>query len=140
MESWTHRALLSPGSRRLSLLVMVASVFMPVTGLGVDLCPVHRLTGLPCPGCGLSRAMAAVSQGDLSAAVGLNPFVLFAWPMFLGLALLAFAPGTVRQRVVAALDARGSGLTAAYRVVLTAFLCFGVLRFGVLAVLQVRFP
>jgi hypothetical protein len=140
LDRWTHRALLTPGSRRLALLVMVASAFFPVTGLGVDLCPVHRVSGLPCPGCGLSRAMAAVSQGDLGAAVGLNPFVLFAWPLFLALALLAFAPEAVRARVEAALDRRGAGLTRGYLVVLAAFLGFGLLRFAVMATLGLRFP
>lgn len=139
-EPWTHRALLTPGSRRLALLVMVASVFFPVGGLRFDLCPVHRLTGLPCPGCGLSRALAAASQGDFGAAFGLNPFVVFVWPLFFALALLAFAPGSVRTQAAAALDARGPRLAAAYRMVLTAFLAFGVLRFAVFAALGQQFP
>jgi hypothetical protein len=139
-EAWTHRALLTPGSRRLALLVMVGATFFPVAGLSVDLCPVHRVTGLPCPGCGLSRALAAASQGDFGAALGLNPFVVFVWPLFLTLALLAFAPGSVRTQVAAALDARGPRLSAAYRVVLTAFLAFGVLRFAVFAALGQQFP
>lgn len=139
-EAWTHRALLTPGSRRLALVVMVASVFFPVAGLGFDLCPVHRLTGLPCPGCGLSRALAAASQGDLGAAFGLNPFVVFVWPLFFAQALLAFAPGSVRTQVAAALDARGPRLSAAYRIVLAAFLAFGLLRFAVFAALGQQFP
>ena len=139
-EAWTHRALLTPGSRRLALLVMVGSVFFPVEGLRVDLCPVHRLTGLPCPGCGLSRALAAASQGDFGAALGLNPFVAFAWPLFFGLALLAFAPGSVRRQVEATLDVYGPRITAAYRVVLAAFLTFGVLRFALFAALGLQFP
>jgi Protein of unknown function (DUF2752) len=137
---WTHRALLTVGSRRLALLVMVASVFMPVTGLGIDLCPLHRVTGLPCPGCGLSRAIAAMSQGEPSIAVGLNPFVLLAWPLFVALALLAFAPGSVVAAVEAAMDRRGPSLTRGYQVVLLAFLGFGALRFAALLALGERFP
>jgi hypothetical protein len=137
---WTHRALLSPAMRRFALLVLVASVFMPVTGLGVDLCPLHHVTGLPCPGCGMSRAIAAVSQGQLGTALGLNPFVVFVWPMVVGLALLAFAPSSVVTRVEAAAARRDVPLTRAYRVVLAAFLGFGALRFVVMLALGVHFP
>jgi hypothetical protein len=84
--------------------------------------------------------MAAVSQGDLGAALGLNPFVLFAWPLLFSLALLAFAPGPVRARVEAALDRHGAGLTRGYLVVLAAFLGFGLLRFALMAALGEPFP
>lgn len=137
---WSSRALLTPGSRRLALLVMIASVFFPVSGLGVDLCPLHSLTGLPCPGCGMSRAIAAWSQGDLSAALGLNPFVVFAWPLFFVLAVLAFAPSSVLRAAEAFLERHATGATAAYRVVLFAFLGFGLARFATLFALHERFP
>jgi hypothetical protein len=135
-----HRALLSPGSRRIALAVMAGSVFFPVSGLGVDLCPLHRVTGLPCPGCGLTRAMAAMSQGDLSSALGLNPFVLFAWPVFVVLALLALVPPAWRERVERRLDAHGPALTRAYRIVLAAFVGFGALRLVLVLALRVHFP
>ena len=72
--------LLTPWVRRAALVGLVASFVFPTAGLGVDLCPIHRVTGLPCPGCGVTRALASLSQGDLSLAVGLNPFVLVLWP------------------------------------------------------------
>ena len=43
-------------------------------------CPLHELTGLWCPGCGLTRATHAVLRGDVAAALGYN--LLF--PLFLG--------------------------------------------------------
>jgi len=119
---------------------MAVSFVFPITGLGVDLCPFHRATGLPCPGCGMSRAMAAMSQGDLGAALGLHPFVVFAWPAFLVLALLAVAPSGLTARVERALDRHGESLTRGYRVVFTAFLGFGVLRLLVVLTLQTPFP
>jgi len=138
--SWTHRALLAPGVRRLALLGLLASLVFPVSGLGVDLCPLHRATGLPCPGCGLSRAVAAASQGDFVAALGLNPFVLVAWPLLLALALLALAPSAVVARVERRLDAYGPGLTRAFHLGLAALLGFGVLRVVVLLAFRESFP
>jgi hypothetical protein len=60
---------------------------------GPVLCPTRLLLGLPCPGCGLTRAFACLWGGDLEGAVHLHPFApaLFAallvgasWPLFGG--------------------------------------------------------
>ena len=37
-------------------------------------CAFREATGIPCPGCGLSRAMAALLHGDWRTAVGLHAF------------------------------------------------------------------
>ena len=39
-------------------------------------CPILRLTGLPCPGCGGLRAVNDLSRGDLVAAVSSNALVV----------------------------------------------------------------
>jgi len=39
-------------------------------------CPFRLLTGLPCPGCGSTRAWTAFLQGDVVAAVAANPFAV----------------------------------------------------------------
>lgn len=38
-------------------------------------CPLLQLTGLPCPTCGGTRALAALVSGDLGAAFAWNPAV-----------------------------------------------------------------
>jgi hypothetical protein len=40
---------------------------------GPILCPVRLLTGFPCPGCGGTRAMGAISTGQFEQAWSLNP-------------------------------------------------------------------
>jgi len=44
------------------------------------ICPFRFLTGIPCPGCGMTRSFLAIARGDLSQAVFYNLFgpVLFA--------------------------------------------------------------
>ncbi len=83
----THRAegkrILPNGAVLVSLAclgVLVASRLLPPDGLpGVDLCAFHALTGLPCPGCGLTRAFCALARGHFYEAWQLHPF---AFPLF----------------------------------------------------------
>jgi hypothetical protein len=51
-------------------------------------CPIFLATGVPCPGCGLSRAAAALLKGDWKAMVKFHAFT----PVFLAAVLIA---GTV---------------------------------------------
>lgn len=44
-------------------------------------CPFHTVTGLWCPGCGMTRATHALLQGDVARAFGFNLLT----PMILGL-------------------------------------------------------
>lgn len=138
-SGWTIDALLTPFTRYLALLVICVSFIFPVGGLGIDLCVLHAATGLPCPGCGLSRAISAISQGDFSAALGLNPFAFFAWPTFLALAVMALLPRKVRAQVEAPLR-RSTRAAKIYELIFFAFLGFGVIRLGVFMVIDQRFP
>jgi hypothetical protein len=45
-------------------------------------CPIKALTGIPCPGCGMTRSFIAIAQGNLQGAVAYH---LFGIPLFLGL-------------------------------------------------------
>lgn len=49
--------------------------FAPALAAGAPACPFHALTGLPCPTCGGTRALLALFQLDLPAALALNPLV-----------------------------------------------------------------
>ncbi len=45
--------------------------------LGLVLCPFRLLTHLPCPGCGMTRAMLALCHGGLRAALVAHPLSPF---------------------------------------------------------------
>ena len=44
-------------------------------------CPLRRLTGISCPGCGLSRAYLSFFRGDIIAAFSFHP-LFFTAPLF----------------------------------------------------------
>ena len=79
-------------ARRLLLLVpaavIVASRLLP-TGWEspVPFCLVKTLTGLDCPGCGMTRAFLFISRGRFADAVALNPASIPAYLIVAGMAV-----------------------------------------------------
>ncbi len=45
---------------------------------GITICPLRRLTGIPCPTCGSTRAFVLLLKGDVSGAVSLQPLISLA--------------------------------------------------------------
>ena len=59
-------------------------------------CPLHYLSGLECPFCGIQRGIAAIfSHGDFATAFALNPVV---WTLSPALSLIAVALLTPQHR------------------------------------------
>lgn len=82
----------------LSLLGTAALyLLLSLTGRG---CPIRALTGIPCPGCGLTRAYLCLFRGDLRGALYYHP--LF-WAVPLPLLLLLKSGPFGRRGVRAAL-------------------------------------
>ena len=94
------------------------------TGASPFRCHLHDLTGLHCPGCGMTRAAHASLNGELAKAFRYNPVGMTLLPL-LGLALSLELAGWVRGRPLKwriPIGARG-GIVLAVVVV-----GFGVLR------------
>ncbi|HEX2735910.1 MAG TPA: DUF2752 domain-containing protein [Polyangiaceae bacterium] len=74
-------------ARRWSIVALGAILCGLVVASDVYLCPFAAVTGLPCPGCGLTRATLALVHGDLTAALRLHPLSPIIAPLgaFLGL-------------------------------------------------------
>jgi len=48
----------------------------------IDLCMFKRVTGLPCPTCGVSRCAWRLAHGDILAAIRNQPFMFVAGVLF----------------------------------------------------------
>ncbi len=64
----------------LTLLAAGAYLSASVAGWG---CAVRQVTGVPCPGCGLSRALAALLRLDFRAALAYHPMIYVLPPVML---------------------------------------------------------
>lgn len=79
--------------RRLARVALATALGGGVVALiasGAVPCQFARVTGCPCPGCGLTRATLAILRGDLAAAFAMQPFAFVVSPL-LAIAAIALA-------------------------------------------------
>ena len=85
---------MDPGTRqervRLAWLWFLAAVsalilvpLLPTLARVAPVCPLHAMTGVPCPTCGATRAALSLMDGDVVAALAWNPLVALAAAGFL---------------------------------------------------------
>jgi hypothetical protein len=79
--------------RLLALALLAGSLLLPLLAFdwvtspqGLVLCPLRAVTGIPCPSCGLTRALAHLERGHLGLALQFHPFS----PLLLVLTLALF--------------------------------------------------
>jgi len=54
--------------------LIISFVFRPDSLPQINLCLFYAITGLQCPGCGMTRAFCSISHGQFANAWRLNPF------------------------------------------------------------------
>ena len=73
-------------------LLLLAFLLPPPDGAHIagipSLCAFHNLTGLPCPGCGITRSVVCCAHGLWHAALAYHPL---GPPVFVGLITVALA-------------------------------------------------
>ncbi len=113
-------------SRAMTCAVCVAAgaqAALVSAGYGGWQCPIFHALHVPCPGCGLSRAIVALLHGDWQSALTFHVFA----PLFLFALLVAGAsvllPETLRNRLILRVEAieRRTGLTAIFLVSLIGY-------------------
>ena len=86
----------------LSAMFVTSALWQPSDD-GIILCPFRAITGIPCPGCGMTRAFCALAHGHILRAIrynALSPFLflaaIIAW---MGAAAAALNLQGVRERL-----------------------------------------
>ena len=60
-----------------------------LVGSDIPICPAAALTGVPCPGCGLSRATFALLRGDFGQSFQLHPLGFVVAPLLFYFAVIS---------------------------------------------------
>ena len=103
------RPVLAPILQHRFIIVILAGIgalqiWLAAAGLPGWPCPVKSALGIPCPGCGLSRAVSLLFQKEWGASLHLHafaPFFLFGILLFL---IISVLPPIVYQKSVGVID------------------------------------
>ena len=74
------------------LLLLFYMGFLRLTGIG---CPIRHITGISCPGCGMSRALLSLLTGHFAEAFRYHPMIYAVIPG--GLFLFLAPDGTAKE-------------------------------------------
>ncbi len=92
-SSLTERVLASAGILSIGAGAFVVGYFNPTTAGFFPVCPLYYLTGIHCPGCGLTRGFHALFHGDVLTALHFNALLpLYAFVLgflFVSMVLIA---------------------------------------------------
>lgn len=77
--------------------------FNPTTAGFFPVCPLFKLTGFACPGCGLTRGFHALFHGDVLTALGFNAMIplyvlIFAY-LFAAMFFIAFLGRSIQFKI-----------------------------------------
>lgn len=64
----------------ITIMLIVYALVMQITGVG---CPIKFLTGISCPGCGITRACFSAVQFDFNTAMKYHPLFWLIVPSFI---------------------------------------------------------
>jgi hypothetical protein len=93
ISSTTERVLAAAGVLAMAGGSAAVAFVNPSTSNFFPICPLFALTGLACPGCGLTRGFHSLFHGDIISAIDFNALIpvwaaVFGW-VFVSLLLLA---------------------------------------------------
>jgi hypothetical protein len=110
----------------LALLLLTAA--LSSQGAGIQICFFRYLTGLPCPGCGLTRSFSCILHGDFARGYEYHPFGYVLLPLFAFVAFTLFLPAGSRSQLQTFIRGQQSHLRLVYLAFIYGFIAFGVIR------------
>ena len=116
--------------RRLCGWIVLATIMLLTAnrfGISLWFCPFRVVTGVPCPGCGLTRAVSSLAAGRWAEALQFHPFVPFFGLAWILLFLAVVLSVSARERLIGSVRSFEckTGLTA---ILLIAFAAYGLTR------------
>jgi hypothetical protein len=132
LDAWLHR----PGAAYqrwlgrvpvcAAWLGLALAVFSPHTG-GVT-CWVKSLSGVPCPGCGMTRSLSSGLRGMFGQSWHYHPMGLLILLLFVLIAVLSLLSARRKRQLARSMESRAVLFNSLYLAFVVAFLGFGVVR------------
>lgn len=107
--------------------LLVAAV-SPPHGFGINLCWFYGATGLPCPGCGVTRSLSCGLRGMLLASWHYHPMGLLILVLFGFTAAQSLLPRPAREHLAQRLKDHALVVNGMYLVFVATFIGFGFAR------------
>jgi hypothetical protein len=89
-------------------LVVAGTAGIQITLVSLSLpgweCPFFRITGIPCPGCGLTRAVILLLKGDVQASLRLHAFAPILLLTAVSLILVLLLPRSITQPAISKVE------------------------------------
>ena len=121
-------------SQRMALIALPLSFLIPSDGIGFSICWFYNLFEYPCPGCGLTRAVANISRLDFASAWDYHPFGIPIYLLILMIALSSFLPRVSQKKLRDWFVHHEDRASWIYWAFVGSFLVFGFARLGALVI------
>ncbi len=118
--------------RRIALILLCAAALQTVlisAGLRGWQCPIHSTLGIPCPGCGLSTAMALLIKGDWQGAIHTHAFAPVFLFAFVLMGIVSILPENLHRKAVLQIA------TIEKHTAFAAYILFGIIIYWVFRLL-----
>ena len=107
---------------------LLVAAISPPHGFGFTVCWLSAATGLPCPGCGVTRSLSCGLRGLWLASWHYHPMGLLILALFGFTAAQSLLPRPARERLAQAISNRALLFNAAYLAFVAVFISFGLAR------------
>ena len=109
-------------------LGLLLAALCPPHGVGVRACWLQAATGLPCPGCGVTRSLSCGLRGLFAESWHYHPMGLLILALFVFTAAQSLLPRTHRDRLAQYIQDRSVLFNSCYLAFIGSFLAFGGAR------------
>lgn len=123
-----HSLLFNPLSICVAWIALIVVFIHPPQGTGVQICWMKATTHVPCPGCGMTRAMSSAVHGMFAESWSYHPFGVPILLLFTATAGLSILSRAAKRRVTDVMFRHSRPTKITYIVFITAFVTFGVAR------------
>jgi hypothetical protein len=119
---------LSPQCFWAAWLGLLLAVVVPPHGTGTTVCWLKATTGIPCPGCGLTRSMSCALRGMPVESLHYHPLGMVILLMLVTMASVSLCPTASKQKIRQFIDDRPRLFNSVYWAFVIVFVGFGVSR------------